>query len=352
MKGIVYRAEDENCSVSFPIMVVINDYVIIGPEFKPGIQAAVLYSEFKQFVGGNEKCLDIFQALKPNFITFDVQESLEYVLAVYGWMANYTKTQNLIPAPVFPVVNFDKEFKFSKVFVSKFISADLSKVDLSQSRNTYFSTLAGTECKIITEKDFSTNCFMMDYVKVIDYDEIFTLEEFKDVLKNIVLKIETLAKEYNFIHGNLHIGHVSKDAKMIDFDSSIDRLESTLLDEYLKKRLPRTLYPLAADKVKYQPIDMWAASTLMEIYTFLDSIHTDKKHKSFGQFHHLIISMKTWIIDTMTEYLESDISIFTMLKKKDFFGGCETKFGLPSMYTTINEEFPTHHFLCWLANIG
>ena len=47
MKCVIYHAETDDCSVSFPIMYIMNnEYVLIGPEFKVGIQPAISYKDF------------------------------------------------------------------------------------------------------------------------------------------------------------------------------------------------------------------------------------------------------------------------------------------------------------------
>lgn len=388
MRGVIYRAESENCSVSFPIMLIVNNqYVLCGPEFKKGIQACISYEDYLKvkstwvaqddsFFGGTNKyatsdifvdsainddisrgcsssdgtpgaitsrCIDMWEALKDNFYFMDVDEPLKFIMYLYFWLAENTNNLLMVPDPISPLMTFSK-MNISTIYVAKEVGIDRSKVDLSMSRDVYFSTLAGDPCKIVTNKNFSSACLVSNYIPNMIYR--VGIIDFDKTLISLIKNIEYYAQNHGFIHGKTHIGHVSQSGKLIDFGESFGFREPQLLDIYLRKMLPSHLVTKACEKAKIQNVDMTAACTLLEIYRFIDSIHNSKQH-GFTRYYDKIIRMKTWIIDTLTEYLNADESIFTMLAHSiiSFEGAGELKFGLPPMYTPIKEKFPTYYFM-------
>lgn len=354
MRGVIYRAEDASCSVSFPIMFVLDKkYVLIGPEFKKGVQACIPYSEYldmrDRFTGGKcgegTRCLDMWDALKDNFYFFDVDEPLKFVMYMYFWVAEQTKNLSMIPAPILGLLTLRNEAKISQIYISKIIGIDLSKVDLSQSRDVYFSTLAypTNPCRIVTERDFSAACLVNKYVPNMIYQ--VGLVNFKKTLVAFVNTVERLAKEYGFLHGKTHIGHVNQDGTLIDFGEAFGLRELTLLKAYMKKIMPPEMYAKAVKKAEVQVVDVSAACTLLEIYRFIDSIHNYDKHE-FSTYYSQIAKMKKWIIDTLDGYFDADESIFTYMARDNivFDGGYEPKFGLPPSYAPIKENFPTYYF--------
>jgi len=344
MKSIIYHAEFDDCSVSFPIMFIINnEYVLIGPEFKVGIQLAISYKDYLQIIKNyvepkkddciqpDMRCIDMWEALKDNFYFSNIDDSLRAVMSIYFWVTNKTDSLPLVPEPLLGLASQDT-YK-CEIYMAKMISVDLSKVDLSKSRDVYFSTLAGNPYKIVVEKDFTASCFISRYMPVISK---VGLEDFDRTLKLVVQSIEKFASQYNFLHGKTHIGHVTPDGEFIDFGDSFGFREVNLLCDYMKGILPPELYKLAEAKAKIHDVDVAAACTLLEIYRFIDSTNEVCAK-----------DMKRWIIKVLHKYFKGDESIFTLMKVDDFGfdGACEPVFGdLPS-YSPISEKFPTYYFM-------
>jgi hypothetical protein len=327
-------------------MFIINrEYVLIGPEFKVGIQPAILYKDYlkitKDYVPQVEeciqpdmRCIDMWEALNDNFYFSNVEESLKSIMSIYFWVAEKTNSINLVPEPLLGLAS-QADYKCD-IFMAKMISVDLSKVDLSKSRDVYFSSLDGFPYKIVVEKDFSASCFISQYVP--NLISKVGLDDFKYTLKLVVQHIEKLASQYNFLHGKTHIGHVTQDGKFIDYGDSFGLREVNLLCEYMKGILPPSLYELASKKAKLYDVDVSAACTLLEIYRFIDSVK---------EYDELIPDMKKWIIKVLTKYFKSEESIFTLMKEDDFGfdGGCEPSFGELPLYAPIKDKFPTHYFI-------
>lgn len=346
MKTIIYHATFDDCSVSFPIMFIINnEYVLIGPEFKVGIQPAILYKDFLQIIKGytretpdeciepDMRCIDMWVALKDNFYFLNNDYELRAIMSIYFWVADATGSISLVPAPLLGLASVDKYD--CKLFMAKMISINLAKVDLSKSRDVYFSTLGGNPYKIVVEKDFSASCFISDYMHNIiakTQSEMYS----EKVIKLVVNRIDEYASQYNFLHGKVHVGHVTQDGKFIDFGDSFGFREVDLLCNYMKGILPEKLYEAASKKAKIYTVDVAAACTLLEIYRFIDSLGDSR-----------VNDMKKWIIKVLTKYFNNDESIFAMMEENDFGfdGGCEPKFGDLPTYTPMKEKFPTYYFL-------
>lgn len=353
MKSIIYSASFDNCSVSFPIMYIINDqYVLIGPEYKVGIQAAISYKDYLQIVSNyvapktksckpGDRCLDPWSALDDNFYFSNIDTPLKCVMSIYFWVATKTNCLGAVPEPLRMLASSDKYN--CELYIAKMISINLSKVDLTKSRDVYFSTLGGNPYQIVTEKNFSAACFISKYVP--NLISTAGITDFNKTLSVVVNKIEHFAKQYNFLHGKTHIGHVSQDGTFIDFGQSFGLREVDMMLPYLKKLIPEDLYILAEKKAKIYDVDVGAACTLLEIYRFIDSIHTNT-NPDFIEYHPKISLMKKWIIKVFRGYIMADESIFTYLRNNTFLfeGGCEPMFSdLPS-YEPIKELFPTHYF--------
>ena len=345
MKSIIYHATFDDCSVSFPIMFIINnEYVLIGPEFKMGIQPAIHYKDYLSFIksyippkkddciGEDMRCIDMWEALKDNFYFSNIDDDIRAVMSIYFWVAEQTNSIHMVPDPLLGLASSDK-YK-CPLFVAKMISIDLSKVDLSKSRDVYFSTLGGNPYKIVVEKDFSASCFISEYMP--NLISKVGIKDFKHTLKLVVERIEELATKYNFLHGKTHVGHVTQDGKFIDFGDAFGFREVNFLCDYMKGLLPPELYKLAEAKAKLYDVDVAAACTLLEIYRFLDSCDPVT-----------VVSPKMWIIKVLTKYFKTDDSIFAMMQEGDFGfdGGCEPMFGDLPTYTHMNEKFPTHYFM-------
>lgn len=339
---IIYKAEFEDCSVAFPIMYVLNkQYVLIGPEIKKGIQPAISYADFEKFtkaiVGGVEceRCIDIWEVLNDNFYFSNVDVDLKKIMSLYFAVARYTGNLDTTPEPIYPLLSNDK-YNFESMFVAKCIDLDLSTVDLSQSRDEYFSALANSSnpCKIITEKDFSAACLVSRFDPTI----VSKVGVLPDTLENFVKRVELNAKVYGFIHGKPHIGHVNQAGECIDFGHAFNLREVSRMIEYLKRTLPPHLHEKAIEKAKIHDVDVGAACTLLEIFQFIDGL--DKTEK--------ILEMQKWILDVLTDYfINCDESIFTYLKNSTFVfeGGFEPEFGLPQQWKPMKEQFPTFYFL-------
>lgn len=348
MKCIIYNASFDDCSVSFPIMFIINrEFVLIGPEFKKGVQPAISYKDYLQVIENHVepnkkcddfKCLDMWDALKENFYFYDIDPPLKAVMSLYFWVADKTNSLSCIPEPIKPLMTSLEKYNYD-LYVAKFITADLSKVDISKSRDVYFSTLAGNPSRIVHEKDFSASCFISKYTSgVISKVGIVNFDK---TVKKVIKNIEKFAKFYNFLHGKTHIGHVTQDGNFIDFGDSFGMRELPFLLEYLDSCLSIDLVKKAKEKAQIHDIDVAAACTLMEVYRFLDSMHT----QNFLEHKNKIAEIKKWIIKVLTKYFNSDVSIFTMLREDSFVfdGGCE--FGDLPPYQTINEQFPTYYLM-------
>lgn len=174
-------------------------------------------------------------------------------------------------------------------------------------------------------------------------------KEFLGVMAKIVSRVETLVKYFNMIHGSLHLGHVSKDGVFIDFGHSFSFGEGKMLTQYIQYRFPKNLQVVALAKAKIHQTDVMVACSLMDIWWFLHSVEEDHTHKSFEQFIQLVIAMKKWIMDCLTDYFHADISIFEYFRESTIvLGGHDREprvmFGLPPEYSKIEETFPTAYF--------
>lgn len=340
---VIYRAEYDNCAVMFPIIYIINkQFVLIGPEFKKGIQPAITYKEFNKRIdkieGGkcefediDGKCLDLWEALNDNFYFSNIDLSIKKILSVYFSIARQTDTLDLIPSPILGLMDHENS-GFDQLYVAKCIDVDLSKVVLSDSRDVYFSSLTGNPNVIVTEKDFSFSCLISKYEPgVLSKTKIK-----KDTLKKFVLNVELCAKVYGFIHGKPHVGHVTQDGQYIDYGHAFNLREKDRVIEYIKRVFPKTLQDKAIERAKIHDVDVGVLCTLTEISQFLISVSDPIERKK---------EMLEWIIKVLNEYFERDESIFTYLKNSNFvFGGYIPEFGLPEPFVQIKEEFPTYYF--------
>lgn len=328
--------------ISLMIAVQIDQYVIIGPELSSGIQPAITRAAFKSMVQP-DKLLDPNDEIRSVFkSTF--AEPIELILCVYFCIADYCDALHLVPAPLSTYAQYFHAQKIENVFIAKYIHHDLSKVDISKSRDVFYARLAGIQTKIIIEN--KDGCLLSPYQRDIIIHA--GIEDFDATLQAVAERILEFAKEYGFIHGKCHVGHVAQSGAFIDFGDAFSFREPEPLAAYLQKYLPPHLRALALEKAAIHNTDMVAMCTLLEMYCFLDSIiGCTAIHPEFLLYAPRINAMKKWLIDAVTEYLAADISIFTFFRQRDpqIIGGFEAKFGLPPAYEKIHERFPIEYFI-------
>lgn len=316
---VIYKEDYDDCSASFPIMFIMaKQYVLIGPEYKKGVQLAVSYADFV-------KCKSPNRLVKnPNFYFFDVDIPLAKIMSIYFYIARKTNTMDLVPKPLLEFASNDQH-DITTFYVAKCIDIDLSQVDIGQSRDVYFSTLAGNPCRVVTEKDFSSACIISNHEEVVS-----RAGPTDDTLKNLVNNIETNAKVHGFLHAKTHIGHVTQQGGFIDYGHAFGLRETSRLIDYIGRLFPPHLKDKAIEKAKIHNIDVAISCTLVDILQYIQGV--DNTHE-----------MQHWIIKTLTGYLNADESIFTYLRNNEFIlGGME--FGIPEPWVPMKEEFPTYYF--------
>lgn len=354
MSAIIYKAD---CNFSVQIAVIIDKkYVMIGPEYKPGISNCVKYDDFhppilshkpKNYSCG-QRCLDMYEALKPNFEYYgDLNEThLLGCLSMYVWIAKKCKIEHLIPNVLLGLIEMVIDFGDIEIYVAKVLQEKTKKI--SEIREWYFTQLSMQHKHselIIDPKSgiILVTCFIPGILK---YYMIKDLDQFNTMIRNLAETIEKNTKYFNFLHGSTHIGHISVDGKMIDFGESFNIYEKPMMEQYIEKYVPQNMKKKAAKKYKIQQIDVAAALTLVEIHTFFRSILDNiQKCPNLTRFKKEVLEMDNWILELLTEYFaDEDLSIFTMIRKSNYsalFGGFE----IPQDPSPINEKFPTEYFL-------
>jgi hypothetical protein len=346
----------------FVLAVEFDSFLAIGPEFKIGVRMCVRRSDFENYK-------------LPIGITYEgIDPELVKYVALYGQICKFHSQSPSDPEVAriaFLLASLPK--LQIPLYVAKWIwrnGEGRAEPQLSQSRELYYSTLCqytedlntsiqirNTGIQVQPRADLPRilRCavgayFVSPYVSgILKHNDIWTEDEFFGVLARVIERVEVLAKDFNFIHGHLILAHVSKDGQFIDFGHSFSfRDNIALLDGYLKKNLPKSLYAVASEKAKIHQIDITISCTLLDIWIFLDSIDKDRIHKSFVQFRQKVIMIKDWIMSKLEDYYNSDVSIFEYFRTSTIvFGGCDgdsqAQFGLPPMYSRIEETFPTRY---------
>lgn len=355
MSAIIYSAEFDGCSVTIPIVTVVQDkYALIGPEYKKGVVNCIKYEDFQPPVAEhkpgkyscNDRCLDLYVALKDNFQYFGelTDAHLLGCLAIYVWIAKKTGIQHLIPDVLLGLIEVVADFGDIPIFVAKYLDDPAPSV--TKIREWYFVQLgmqANTK-DLLIDADVG-KILVAEYVPgIIRYTVIKDQDQFDKMLVALVNSIESNTKFLNFIHGSMHIGHVSVEGKLIDFGKSFNIFDKESMKEYLTKHAPSK--KKAIEKYNVQQIDVGCACTLIELKLFLQSIVDGvQKCPSLVRFKPKTQEMIAWISEILQEYFDDfELSIFTMIKQKDYavlFGG----FDAPPDPAPINEKFPTQFFL-------
>lgn len=347
MSAIYYQATDETCSVTFPIVTVIDKkYVLIGPEFKHGVVCCMKYSDFDKLLssprvkGGSNKCFDVAAALRENFMYIGglTSDHLTRVLAIYFGVAKKCNIFNLVPNVLLGLLSDHDKLPGIDMYVAKILESQNKSVE--HIREVYFTKLNPDLYKDIIFG--SSEMMITQFIPgIIKFNPVPNEEIFKSMMVNLVRTIEHNAKYLNFIHGTPHIGHVNLDGILIDFGHSFNFYDSDMVEWYIKKYIPKSMKPKVGEKYKIQQLDVVCAFTLVEIMIFIDSM------MELGRFKNLLIPMKEWILETLGRYFDEDVSIFTMLKQDDFsniFTGGDS-FQIPPEHSKIDEKFPTTYFL-------
>lgn len=322
---------------NIPIVQYLQNYLFIGPYYKFGICPCIKYNE-------DLLIFDSYNIDNSQFLYFGKfnEKHIFGALAIYYFIAKKCKLVDKIPNELLPMLQKTKDVK--DIYIAKLINENFENED--QIREWYFTQIGNNYkyCQLLIEngKAFIITEYLANIVKK------SIINNFDQTIKSIVLTIEKNAKEKNFIHGNLHIGHTTIDGEFIDFGHSFNFRDDQMIRLYLPKYLTPELSDQLWQKYQIQPLDVACSCTLIEILAFLQSF---KKHKQYSTYSKKCQQMQDWIIDLLENYAKKDKSIFTLCKKKDFSfitGGKENQlppFVIPEQYKKIDEKFPTSYFL-------
>ena len=357
MSAIIYSASSGDCSVSIPIVTIVDKkYVITGPEYKKGISGCVKFEDFDPPIlehepkkySCNSRCLDLYEALKDNFQYYgDLNEShLLGCLALYVWVAKKCEIKHLIPDVLIGLVEVSVDFGDIPVYVAKFLNDPAQKVE--KIREWYFVQL-GMQADfkdLVVDPDVGKILITSYIPDIIKYSMIKSDEQFNKLVVALAQTIEHNAKMLNFLHGNVHIGHVTIDGKLIDFGDSFVFYDKEYAHAYLEKYIPNKKKK-ALSKYKVQDIDVGAACTLVELRNFFQSIiDNSQKIPNLARFKKASLEYSAWITEMLDKYFDDfELSIFTMVRTTDEFAIMFGGFDVPPEPSEIPGKFPTQFFL-------
>lgn len=359
MSAIVYSAKSDDCSITIPIVVVVEKkYAIIGPEYKKGISNCITFSDFQPPIlehtpknyNCSQRCLDLYEALKDNFQYYgDLDEThLLGCLAMYAWIAKKCNIKHLIPDVLLGLIEFVIDFGDIPIFVAKHIQD--TATDSRKIREWYFVQLGmQVESKELIIDPEAGKIIVTSYIPdIIKYTMIKNEEEFNKLVVTLAETIENNTKFLNFLHGNVHIGHVTTSGKLIDFGDSFNIYEKAAMKKYLELNLsPRKKIDKAIKKYEVQNVDVGAVCTLIELRNFFQSIlDSTQKNPDLVRFKKFSLEVIGWVASILDEYFgDFELSIFTMIKKNNEFGRAFGGFDTPPDPSELPGDFPTQFFL-------